>query len=162
MATIFQKQHGMNIVGQGGIIILFMLPSLVAAIWVDVSGFDFAGLPDSVSFLQYIGYVLLGVGIVFWATAIVQLLTGFPKGTLITTGAYGIVRNPIYSSATFFILPGVACITLAWVYLVPAVFLYVGVALFIRKEERQLTEAFGTQYQEYLTQVHRLLPFKKP
>ena len=32
--SIFSKQHGMNIVGQGGKIILFMLPALVAAILV--------------------------------------------------------------------------------------------------------------------------------
>ena len=32
--SIFSKQHGMNIVGQGGKIILFMLPSLAAAIAV--------------------------------------------------------------------------------------------------------------------------------
>ena len=32
--NIFKKQNGMNIVGQGGKIILFMLPSLIAAILV--------------------------------------------------------------------------------------------------------------------------------
>ena len=30
MLNIFKKQNGMNIVGQGGKIILFMLPSLIA------------------------------------------------------------------------------------------------------------------------------------
>ena len=34
MLNILKKQHGMNIVGQGGKIILFMLPSLIAAICV--------------------------------------------------------------------------------------------------------------------------------
>ena len=32
VTNIFRKQNGMNIVGQGGKIILFMLPSLIAAI----------------------------------------------------------------------------------------------------------------------------------
>ena len=34
MINIFRKQHGMNIVGQGGKIILFTLSSLIAAILV--------------------------------------------------------------------------------------------------------------------------------
>ena len=37
MINILKRQHGMSIVGQGGKIILFMLPSLIAAIWVHVN-----------------------------------------------------------------------------------------------------------------------------
>jgi protein-S-isoprenylcysteine O-methyltransferase Ste14 len=87
---------------------------------------------------------------------------GFPKGKLVTTGAYSIARNPIYSSATFFILPAVALLTLTWVYFVPAVFLYIGVMIFIGEEEQQLRRAFGLEYEGYLTKVDRLVPFKNP
>jgi len=80
----------------------------------------------------------------------------------VTTGAYGVVRNPIYSSVTFFILPVVTFLTLTWVYLVVSIFLYAGVIIFIRKEEKQLTEAFGMTYEEYLKKVDWLIPFKKP
>jgi protein-S-isoprenylcysteine O-methyltransferase Ste14 len=143
MINIFKKQNGMNIVGQGGKIILFMLPSLIAAILVHVYFPQSAALPEGLSFIQPVGYLLLVPGLILWGTAVVQLLTGFPKGKLVTTGAYGVVRNPSYSSVTFFILPAVALITLTWVYFVPAVFLYVGVMIFIVKEEQQLTQAFG-------------------
>jgi len=93
---------------------------------------------------------------------VIQLLTGFSKGQLVTTGAYGVVRNPIYSSVTFFVLPAVALMTLTWVYLVASVFLYAGVMIFIGTEEEQLTRAFGKEYQDYLARVDRLVPFKKP
>ncbi len=79
-----------------------------------------------------------------------------------TSGAYGVVRNPIYSSVTFFILPAVTLITLTWVYLVVSVFLYTGVMIFIGTEEKQLTNAFGKEYVDYLARVDRLVPFKKP
>ena len=102
------------------------------------------------------------LGLLLWGTAVIQLLTGFSKGKLVTTGAYGVVRNPIYSSVTFFILPAVALITLTWVYFVPSVFLYAGVMIFIGVEEKQLTQAFGKQYQDYMARVDRLVPFKKP
>jgi protein-S-isoprenylcysteine O-methyltransferase Ste14 len=152
----------MNIVGQGGKIIVFMLPSLIAAVCVQLYAPEIAALPESIGFVKPVGYLLLVPGIVLWGTAVVQLLTGFSKGKLVSTGAYGVVRNPIYSSVTFFVLPAVALLTLTWVYLVVSVFLYAGVAIFIGKEENQLSAAFGKEYKDYRSRVDRLVPFKRP
>jgi protein-S-isoprenylcysteine O-methyltransferase Ste14 len=162
MQNIFKNQNGMNIVGQGGKIILFMLPSLIAAILIQIYLPQFAALPAGISFIKPVGYVLLIPGLILWAAAVIQLITGFSKGKLVTSGAYGVVRNPLYSSATFFILPAVTLITLTWVYLVASVFLYVGVMIFIGTEEKQLTKVFGKEYENYKARVDRLIPFKKP
>src|SRR5689334_23115541 len=102
MINIFKKQNGMNLVGQGGKIILFMLPSLIAALWVHISFPRIAALPESISIIKPLAYVLLPLGLILWGSAVIQLLMGFSRGKLVTTGAYGVVRNPIYSSATFF------------------------------------------------------------
>jgi len=162
MINILKKQNGMSIVGQGGKIILFMLPSLIAAILVHTYLPHIAALPESIRFIKPVGYLLLPLGLILWGSAVIQLMAGFSKGKLVTTGAYGIVRNPIYSSVTFFILPAVALLTLTWVYFVPSVFLYVGVMIFIGEEEKQLTKAFGKEYEDYLASVDRLVPLKKP
>jgi protein-S-isoprenylcysteine O-methyltransferase Ste14 len=162
MINVFRKQHGMNIVGQGGKIILFTLPSLAAAIWVHVSRPQIAALPEAIRFLRPVGYVLLAPGLVLWGAAIIQLMTGFSQGKLVTTGAYGVVRNPIYASATFFIFPAVALMTHTWVYFVASLFLYAGVTIFIGTEEKQLTKAFGREYKRYMARVDRLVPFRKP
>jgi len=162
MVNIFKTQNGMNIVGQGGKIILFTLPSLIAAILIHAYLPQIVALPESISFIKPVGYLLLPLGLILWGTAVIQLMTGFSKGKLVTTGAYGVVRNPIYSSVTFFILPAVALLTLTWVYFVASVFLYVGVMIFIGKEEQQLTQAFGREYEDYIARVDRLVPFKKP
>jgi len=162
MINILKKQNGMSIVGQGGKIILFILPSLIAAILVHTYLPQIAALPGSISFIRPVGYLLLLPGLVLWGTAVIQLMSAFSKGKLVTTGAYGVVRNPIYSSVTFFILPAVALITLTWVYFVASAFLYVGVMIFISKEEQQLTKAFGKEYEDYKTRVDRMVPLKKP
>ncbi len=162
MINILRKQNEMNIVGQGGKIILFTLPSVVAAVLVHTVRPQSAALPHSLGFIRPLGYVLLLLGLILWSAAVIQLLTGFSKGKLVTTGAYGIVRNPIYSSATFFILPAVALLTLTWVYFVPSVFLAAGVLIFIGTEEEQLTRAFGQEYIDYMARVDRLVPFRKP
>ena len=162
MINIFKKQHGMSIVGQGGKIILFMLPSLIAAILVHRYLPHIATLPRSIGFIKPVGYVLLPPGLFLWGAAVIQLMIGFSKGKLVTAGAYGVVRNPIYSSVTFFILPAVALITLTWVYFIVSVFLYAGVMIFIGTEEKQLAKAFGKEYEDYMTKVDRLIPFRKP
>jgi protein-S-isoprenylcysteine O-methyltransferase Ste14 len=162
MMNAFKKQNGMNIVGQGGKIILFALPSLIAAIAIHKFLPNIAALPEKTNFIKPLGYLFLLPGIILWGIAIVQLLIGFSKGKLITTGAYGVVRNPIYSSVIFFILPAVTLFTSTWVYLVVAIFLYAGVMIFIGVEEKQLKQAFGKEYSSYLARVDRLIPFKKP
>lgn len=162
MLNVLKRQNGMTIIGQGGKIILFMLPSLIAAIGVHAALPQIAALPESVGFLRPAGYLLLPPGLILWGTAVIQLLTGFSKGRLVTTGAYGVVRNPIYASATFFILPAISLLTLTWVYFIPSLFLYAGVMIFIGAEEAQLTQAFGKEYEDYMARVDRLVPFKKP
>ncbi len=152
----------MSIVGQGGTIIVFMLPSLIAAICVHMYLPRIAALPESVSVIKPLGYLLLLLGLILWGAAVIQLVTGFSKGKLVTTGAYGVVRNPIYSSVTFFVLPAVTLLTLTWVYIVVSVFLYVGVMSFIGKEEKQLLMAFGKEYEDYKARVDRLVPLKNP
>ena len=162
MINILKKQNGMTIVGQGGKIILFMLPSLVAAILIHAYLPQIAALPERIHFIKPLGYILLLPGLILWGAAVIQLMAGFSKGKLVTTGAYGVVRNPIYSSVTFFVLPAVALLTLTWVYFAPSVFLYVGVMIFIVKEEEQLTKVFGKAYQDYIARVDRMVPFRKP
>jgi protein-S-isoprenylcysteine O-methyltransferase Ste14 len=162
MINIFKMQNGMNIIGQGGKIIIFMLPSLIGAIFLHIYSPYIAALPENIGFIKPAGYLLLLPGLVLWGAAVIQLMSGFSRGKLVTTGAYGVVRNPIYASATFFILPAIALLTLTWVYFVPSVFLYAGVMIFIGKEEQQLTMAFGKEYEDYMARVDRLVPFKKP
>jgi protein-S-isoprenylcysteine O-methyltransferase Ste14 len=152
----------MNIIGQGGKIILFTLPALIAAIAAQVYLPQIAALPASLSFIQPVGYIWLIPGVILWGAAVVQLLTGFSQGKLVTTGAYGVVRNPIYSSVTWFVLPATALLTLTWVYFVASLFLYVGVMIFIGKEEEQLRQAFGKEYEDYMARVDRMVPFKRP
>ncbi len=64
MLAILKKQNGMNIVGQGGKIILFMLPSLIAAILVHAYFPQIAALPDSIGFIKPVGYLLLLPGLI--------------------------------------------------------------------------------------------------
>jgi protein-S-isoprenylcysteine O-methyltransferase Ste14 len=138
----------------------FMLPSLLTAIVIHRYFPPIAALPHGLSLIKPVGYLLLLPGPLLWVSGVLQSLAGCPKDRRFTTGAYGIVRNPIYSRVTVFILPAIAFVTLTWVYFVPAVFLYAGMMRFIGEGEKQLTRAFGKEYEAYVARVDRLIPFR--
>src|SRR5207245_6941994 len=77
---------------------------------------------------------------------------------LITTGAYGVVRHPVYLGAIV-IWVGLALafthlvtFALAALYVIPIYLLY------LRSEEAMMLESFGDQYRDYRRRVPRLLP----
>ena len=159
---LFKADNGMNIVGQGAKIMLFAFPAAVASVGLHFYSPAVARLPAPSSILTPAGIVFMVLGITLWLPAVVQLLIGFPQGKLVRTGAYGVCRNPIYSSFALFILPGISFLTGTWVYLLVSVFLVFAVIIFIRKEEEKLRQVFGAEYENYLATVSRVLPFVKP
>jgi protein-S-isoprenylcysteine O-methyltransferase Ste14 len=159
LPRLFRADNGMNIVGQGGRIMLVTMPALAAAMIAHLNVPDLVRIPLPRSVLAPPGVALAVPGLALWLTAVVQLLVGFPRGKLVTSGAYGVCRNPIYSSMALFVLPGVSLMTGTWAYLVPAAVLLVAVLVFIREEERDLLRVFGDEYRRYTARVHRVIPF---
>lgn len=162
MLKFFKAENGMNIVGQGFKIILFTVPSAVLAVFLHIRTPTLVNLQISSLVLMPIGVGFLVVGFMLWLFAILQLFIGFAQGKLLTTGAYRICRNPIYSSFALFLLPGISLLSGTWVYLCVSLFLCVGVLVFIRKEEQQLGHVFGNEYEAYKRRVSRIIPFLKP
>jgi len=109
---------------------------------------------------------LAGVALSLWAIATtvrrrVILDAGHfvkEEHPLVTTGAYGFVRNPMYLGLIL-IWFGLAAalqkpvlLFMAIAYVVPVFWFY------IRAEERMMATAFGAQFEEYRFRVGRLLP----
>jgi len=162
MPVLVNARNGMNIVGQGARIMLSAAPALAAAVWAHLRVPELVRIPLPSSVLLPLGIVLLVPGVALWLTAVVQLLAGFPQGRLVTTGAYGVCRNPIYSSVGLLVLPGLSFLAGTWVYLAVGAALCLGVRLFIPVEERDLLRVFGEDYRRYTERVHRIVPFGRP
>ena len=162
MSTLIKADNGMNIFGQGLRILLFTAPVVVGAVLAQLRAPELVRLPLSSSVLEPLGVLLIVLGLSLWLTALGQLIVAFPLGKLVTTGAYGVCRNPIYSSIGLFVLPGLAMLSGTWGYLVAGAALCLGVRIFIPREERDLLRVFGDEYRRYTAQVHRLIPFVKP
>ena len=77
---------------------------------------------------------------------------------LVTHGAYGFVRNPVYLGA-FLIWLGVGVgFASGWALLVAILYVIPAYLIYIRDEEGMLEEAFGDTYRRYRGSVPRLIP----
>ena len=78
--------------------------------------------------------------------------------SLVTSGVFGITRNPMYVGLLFVILAWAAFLCSLWALLLgPAGFVLYMTHFQIRPEERALTELFGAQYTDYQRRVRRWL-----
>ena len=85
------------------------------------------------------------------------------ENTLVTTGVYSIVRNPIYS-AFLFLFTGILLFTRnLYLLIFPIIFWIYLTYLLKETEEKWLKDKFKEEYQKYMKKVNRIIPniFKK-
>lgn len=157
MKLNFKSPHGMDPKGKGPTIVRYSLPFLLAGIILSIWFPELAKFTSQISVIQFvIGIMLLVIGSVFYITALVQFIKGFPKGKLITNGVYRLSRNPIYSAWIIFIFPGLAFAFNNWLFVMAAISMYYALVHFVRHEENNLKEVFGNEYIKYYSKVGRL------
>lgn len=108
-----------------------------------------------------IAIVLILIGIPFYIIAAVTLTRAFNAGKLVTSGAFGICRHPIYASWIIFIVPGIALLLNSWIALTIPVMMYLFLRLLVRlvrKEEMYLEKTFSNEYTEYKRKIPAVLP----
>ena len=153
----FNSPVGLNGLAVGPKIIRSMLPFLLLGI---IAGYFFPAVTSIPLYNEHIlkpaGWILLILGILAYAAAIVQFIMGFKKGKLITNGVYSLSRNPIYSSWIMFILPGLAMAADNWVFLSGDIVMYISLLVNIKSEEMELERIFGETYLRYQYEVNRV------
>jgi protein-S-isoprenylcysteine O-methyltransferase Ste14 len=77
---------------------------------------------------------------------------------LITTGAYGFVRHPMYLGVVLIWFGISVAFRNAALLAVSALYVYPVYWYYIRAEEQMMAQEFGTEYVEYTRKVGRLLP----
>lgn len=109
-------------------------------------------------FFQIVGALLIITGVIFHAVSVITIRKAFNQNKLITTGIYGICRNPIYSASIIAIIPGVAIFLRMPFLLLVSVIGYITLRILIKKEETVLLQIFGREYQEYRVHVNAVFP----
>ncbi len=100
------------------------------------------------------------VGLLIYLPAFCFLIMGLlnfaatPANDLVTTGVYGISRNPSYVSDVLIKMSiGIAC--LSWIFLLIAVMDFVLLRIIVITEERVLLDRYGDTYRNYLSRIPR-------
>lgn len=140
--------------------VLFALIAFGPRTWPDAPGWD----PEAARIARWIGIGLVVAGAplaVAGLAALGRSLTALPypvdDARLVQTGAYGIVRHPIYAGLILMSF-GWGLYRASWLVLLYAAALFVLFDLKSRREERWLTERFA-EYPEYRRRVKKLLPW---
>lgn len=110
-----------------------------------------------------IGIMLIIFGVYLWYSAVFRAKVddGIMQNKLVTTGVYGLVRNPIYSAFMFF-CTGALFIS-GNVFFYPLFFFFWAfmTVLMINTEEKWLEKTYGDEYSEYKKKVNRCIPWKR-
>jgi len=85
-------------------------------------------------------------------------MRAYNRDELITSGAFGICRHPVYSAWILFNLPGLALLTASWPFLIMPLVANTVFKSLIGKEDDYLRERFGKPYLEYRARVNELFP----
>ena len=116
-------------------------------------------------FLIILAIISILIAISVWGSAVLfsKVRTKIKENTLVTTGVYSIVRNPIYS-AFLFLFTGILLFTRnLYLLIFPIIFWIYLTYLLKETEEKWLKDKFKEEYQKYMKKVNRIIPniFKK-
>jgi protein-S-isoprenylcysteine O-methyltransferase Ste14 len=141
------------LIGAGDRIILFVLPFLIAGLIVNMSfpsAFDVGGPPPV---LFAVSAVVLLAGLAIYAWSVVLVLTHVPRGELITSGPYAVVKHPLYTAVALLVLPWLGFLVNTWLGAALGAVMYVGTRLFAPAEEATLAAAKGKDWTDYTRTV---------
>jgi protein-S-isoprenylcysteine O-methyltransferase Ste14 len=142
-----------TLVGSGDRIMLLTLPFLIVGLILNILFPSLFGVGGPSMALRVISIVILIPGVTIWIWSVVLLLTRIPRGELITDGPYSLVKHPLYTGVAFLVLPWLGFLFNTWLGVVVGIVLYVASRLFSPEEEKALSQAFGTTWDEYCNRV---------
>jgi protein-S-isoprenylcysteine O-methyltransferase Ste14 len=119
----------------------------------------FSFVPGKSMILMIAGIAVVVVGLVFYFATLQLLLKGLKETKLVTTGAFYLCRNPLYSSLILLVFPGFAFIMNSWLILSTSVVAYILFKLNIKDESRELEKFFGENYLKYKNETPEFFPF---
>jgi protein-S-isoprenylcysteine O-methyltransferase Ste14 len=152
----------MTLFGCGPRLALVCLPYIILSLIVMYKYPEFFDL----RFLEFtcvkvLGFIWLGLGIIFWIYAAIFFLKYFKPGNLITLGPFALCRNPIYSSIIVFIIPSLALIFHSGLIFSISLVLYIGFKISIHGETNILRRIFEEEYETYEKSVNEIIPFPR-
>jgi protein-S-isoprenylcysteine O-methyltransferase Ste14 len=141
-----------------------MVPSLTYALaaWACTAAwpgvFRMGWLPD---FVGTIGIVFTAAGLLLWIVGGVTVMRAYDRDQLVTSGAFALVRHPIYAAWITLVFPGVALLARSWPMLITPLIAYAIFKSLIHREDEYLEQRFGQAYADYRRRVNEVIPIPR-
>lgn len=149
----------MTVIKLGGLVLwLTPLVYLINPQWMAWSKI---GLPEWARWFG-IGIGLLCAGLIYWLFSSIRSGITPTSATrtdhkLVTSGPYRWVRHPLYTvGSSLFVSFGLMADN--WFIIILGILAFIAMAVRTPKEEANLIEKFGNEYQEYMKHTGRFLP----
>lgn len=142
-----------QLAGAGDRIGTFVLPFLIAGVALSYLYPALFAVPAMPPAVRALAWIALGAGIVGWLWSVVLILTRVPKGELITSGPFAIVKHPLYAAVSLLVLPAAGLLLGSWLGVFIGAPVYVAARLYAPAEERALAENFGYEWDAYCERV---------
>ena len=142
-----------QLVGSGDKIGLLVLPFVIGGLILNVvipSLFDVGG-PSAV--LRVVSILVLIPGVAIWIWSVFLILINVPRGELITSGPYALVKHPLYTAVALLVLPWIGFLLNTWLGALFGVVLYVADRIYAPEEEAALSKTFGARWEAYRSSV---------
>ena len=137
------------LVGSGDKIALVVLPFLIVGLILNVAFPSVFGVGGPSEVLRAISIVVLIPGVAIWIWSAALILTKVPRGELITSGPYALVKHPLYTAVALLVVPWVGFLLNSWLGVVIGLVLYIAARMFAPEEEASLARTFGTRWDAY-------------
>ena len=134
------EQHVWNLkalVGSGDKIGLLILPFVVVGVLLNVA---FPSWFDVPSELRAISIVVL-------------ILRKVPRGELITSGPFALVKHPLYTAVPLLVLPWLGFLLDTWLGAALGIVMYLAARRYAPEEEAGLANTFGPAWDDYCATV---------
>jgi len=136
------------------------LPWLALSIFLSVKyKGTFAYLENDSRILFYIGIAFVSVGALLYFFTVPALLKGLKETKLVTSGAFYLCCNPLYSSILLLIVPGVSFMMNSWLVITSSIVGFTFFKIFIKREYVEMEKFFGNEYRKYRAETPEFLPF---
>ena len=148
--------------GVGPIYVFTCLILTIVALCLHFKGYLYQGEVNKGKIIFIIdGILLIIFGIYLWLQAVIveKINKKVKEKKLITSGVYSFVRNPVYSAFIFIFTGTLLLRTNYFLLILPFIFWAFLTILMKNTEEKWLKNEFGKEYEIYLKEVNRVIPW---
>ena len=156
------NESALPIYGVGPVyVISCLILSIVGLILKNHKFLSAGDIPSIKIPMMIVGIIFIVIGVLLWIYSVViqKISEEIKNGSLLTTGVYSIVRNPIYSAFSF-VFTGILIMENNVFLLILPIFFWIYLTVLLKlTEEKWLLEKFGEEYVSYCRCVNRIIPW---